>query len=76
MRYTLDPSFAPRELQPSHPPGPLPTLRTFDCPNDEARDIAAQIRRILADTKGILQWRNFAILRKSLLEALITAYRI
>ncbi|TBU33526.1 P-loop containing nucleoside triphosphate hydrolase protein [Dichomitus squalens] len=51
-----------KTLNTSHPKGPLPVLRAFPMEQVEAGFIAAEIKRIIAFTGGMLTWSDFVVL--------------
>ncbi|TRM64719.1 P-loop containing nucleoside triphosphate hydrolase protein [Schizophyllum amplum] len=52
----------PKSLQSSHPAGKVPVLRAFSSEHAEASFIATEIRRLVANMGGVLQWCDFVIL--------------
>jgi superfamily I DNA/RNA helicase len=61
-----DKSRVAKTLHTSHPPGPRPMLRSFSTEYDEAAFIAYEIKRMMAQSGGMLGFGDFAVLRTSL----------
>ncbi|PIL35658.1 hypothetical protein GSI_02388 [Ganoderma sinense ZZ0214-1] len=52
----------PKTLNTSHPKGPTPVLHAFPMEQVEAGFIAAEIKRLVAFTGGMLTWSDFVVL--------------
>ncbi|OSX59010.1 hypothetical protein POSPLADRAFT_1151629 [Postia placenta MAD-698-R-SB12] len=57
-----DNTRVPKTLRTSCPTGPTPVLQSFPYDNNEAAFIAAEIKRLVAVTGGMLGWGDFVIL--------------
>ncbi|KAF9814441.1 hypothetical protein IEO21_05105 [Rhodonia placenta] len=57
-----DNTRVPKTLRTSCPTGPTPVLQSFPYDNNEAAFIAAEIKRLIAVTGGMLGWGDFVIL--------------
>ena len=59
---SIDSTRIPKALHATHPFGLLPVWRSFKSPVLEAKAIAAEIRRLVVKSNGMIQWRDCAIL--------------
>ncbi|KAK7689081.1 hypothetical protein QCA50_007772 [Cerrena zonata] len=57
-----DASRIPKTLQTQHAPGPIPCLQSFSSSYGEADFIAQEIKKLVADTGGMLEWKDFVVL--------------
>ncbi|KAI0065105.1 UvrD-helicase-domain-containing protein [Artomyces pyxidatus] len=57
-----DPSRIQKSLRTTHAIGPSPMLRCFPTEHSEALFIAAEIKRVIAYSGGMLSWKDFVIL--------------
>ena len=58
----VDKDRIPKTLHTSHPTGPLPVLRAFPKEQVEAGFIAAEIKRLIVFSGGMLNYNDFVIL--------------
>jgi superfamily I DNA/RNA helicase len=63
--FISDKSRIPKTLLESHPTGPRPVLCSFSSEHEEVTFIAMEIKRVVANMGGVLNWGDFAILRGS-----------
>lgn len=60
----LDRDRIQKNLYTTHPKSTTVTLKTFSTPIIESSFIATEIKRLIAYSGGVLNWDDFAILRK------------
>ena len=60
--FDTDLGRIPKKLHTSHPHGPTPVIRMIPNEHAEAHLIAAEIKRLIAFSGGMLNWNDFAIL--------------
>ena len=58
----IDSTRLPKALHPTHPFGFLTVWRSFKSPVLEAKGIAAEIKRLIVKSNGMIQWGDCAIL--------------
>ena len=63
----LDRTRIPKTLRSTHQTGPRPFLRVI--PTEESKFVAAEIKRLIAYSGGMLTWNDFVVLRESRLPA-------